>query len=447
MAQQLSRKDKLPALPARVLQYGEGNFLRAFADWMLDVANEAGVTACGVAVVAPRFSHNRAISLLELQQGLYHVILEGFDRGAPLRCSRLIQCVSQILSPNERPQEYWDLVESPLLRFVITNTTEAGIRYEPDSILEGTASSFPGKITQMLWHRYRHFLGAPDKGLIFLCCELIEDNGLTLASLVKRHALEARLPKEFIKWVEEACIFANTLVDRIVSGFPSDTAAQEQQALGYDDDLIVKGEFFHLWVIGSPRWRQIQQELPLDRAALNVKFVPSVASYRTKKVRLLNATHTAMLPVALAAGCLTVADAISHPQVRAFVDTMLRQEVLPTMNGDPAENRTFADTVIERFLNPYIHHQLSSIALNTLPKWQTRCYPIVKDYFRKFGTFPPLETRAFAMLLHQFAPAASEVTMENAQQWVRGIFASDLFTEDFDVALPGFSRAVTAFLP
>ena len=257
------------------------------------------------------------------------------------------------------------------LRFIISNTTEAGIRYEEgDDITATPPNSFPAKITALLHNRFNHFGGDPAKGLIIICCELIEDNGTTLRDYVLRHARYNALSEEFIEWVEESCHFCDTLVDRIVTGFPADTIDPIKEEIGFDDNLVVKGELYHLWAIGGSGYATLQRELPLDKAGLHTLFMPSIKESRDKKVRILNGSHTGMTPIALQMGCKTVVEAFETPEIEQFVNRMVQSEVIPTIEEDQDELKHFADSILERFYNPFIKHQLSSIALNSLSKWE-----------------------------------------------------------------------------
>ncbi len=449
--------------PVRILQFGEGNFLRAFADWMIDLANEKGVTDSDVAVVSPRFKENNGIKTLQAQDGLYHVCLEGVENGKPKTESRLISCVAKAFSPIAEPQKYEEIILSPELRFVISNTTEAGIRFEADDVTADAPATFPGKVTSLLLRRFRHFNGDPSKGLIFLCCELIEDNGSTLREFVIRHAKEAGLEPEFISWVENSCIFCDTLVDRIVPGFPADTISEVKEDLGFDDNAVVKGELYHIWAIGGKDYLTVKEEMPLDKAGLNVLYLPSIKSFRDKKVRILNGSHTGMVPVALQLGCETVLEAFNNKMVNDFINSMVAKEVLPMIDEDPEELRRFADGILERFYNPYVRHLLKSISLNSLSKWEARNFPTVRDQWEKNSRLADHELFTFAALLALYAPDSSFEADDNADHlaliekaWkenpdslentVRQIVGSGIFTIDFEAAVPGFSKAVAGHL-
>ena len=449
--------------PVRVLQFGEGNFLRAFVDWQIDIANQKGVLNTSVAVVSPRFDAARAIDILKKQQGVYHVLLEGIEAGKPKRETRMISCISDILAPEikEDMDRYQAYIVSPDLRFVISNTTEAGIRYDHDDVLAEAPVTFPGKVTNLLYRRWKHFNGAADKGLIFICCELIENNASTLREYVLRHANEAKLPAEFIGWIENSNIFVDTLVDRIVPGYPRDTIDQVKADLGYDDNAVVKGELYHLWAIGGEGYRTVAEEFPLDKAGLHVLFMPSIKAFRDKKVRILNGSHTGMVPVALQLGCQTVMDAFNNPAVNSFINTMVSREVLPMIDEDPTELRNFADGILERFYNPYIKHYLKSIALNSLSKWEARNFPTVKDTYKRTGKLAEFELFTLASLLSLYGPGSGFSPEDDAahlakinEAWnpddwkatVCAILGSGIFVENFEKAVPGLCAAVANYL-
>lgn len=447
--------------PIRVLQFGEGNFLRAFVDWQIDLANEKGVISTNVAVVTPRFKENPSISRLRKQDGLYHVVLEGIADGKPVRETRCISSVSDIIVPEIDKTAYGQIITSSELRFIVSNTTEAGIRYEVDDVMAEIPATFPGKVTNLLYRRWQHFNGDDSKGLIFLCCELIENNSTTLRECVLRHASEAKFPDDFSKWVNEACIFVDTLVDRIVPGFPADTIDEVKAELGYNDNCVVKGELYHLWVIGGEGWETVKIEFPLDNAGLHVLYMPELKAFRDKKVRILNGTHTGMVSVALQLGCETVMDAFNNSVVNTFINDMVEKEVLPVIDGDAEELRSFAADILERFYNPYIKHYLKSIALNSLSKWETRNWPTVKDNFVKKGKLAHRELFTFAALLCLYAPDSgftpdddSSHLAKIANAWkcqtpekvVAEILASGIFITDFESVVPRFENTVAHFV-
>ena len=387
-----------PVLPIKILQFGEGNFLRAFVDWQIDKANEAGIMNHGVAIVQP--IDKGMAGMLEQQDCLYHVYLEGVKEKKPVKDIRLVKCVQCAINPYEEYEAYEKIFLSPELEATVSNTTEAGIRYEEgDDLWALPPKSYPAKMTALLYKRFKHFEGDPTKGLCIICCELIENNGSTLREYVLRHAEYNKLGEDFIEWVEKYCHFCDTLVDRIVPGFPRENIAEIKEELGFDDNLVVKAEFYHLWAIGGPGYEEVQRRLPLDKAGLHVIFMPTIKQFRDKKVRILNGSHTGMVPIGLQIGCETVMDAFNNADLEAFVNTMVAEEVIPMIEEDQEELKAFAAGILERFYNPYIRHMLKTISLNSLSKWETRNFPTVLDNWKKAGKVAEKELFTFAALL------------------------------------------------
>ncbi|MDU1904111.1 MAG: tagaturonate reductase [Dysgonomonas sp.] len=383
-------------LPKKILQFGEGNFLRAFVDWMIDKANNAGVMNHGVVAVQP-IAQGMADMLLK-QDCMYHVYLEGIKDKQPVKEVDLVKCIMDALNPYSQYAEYEKLFLSEELEMIISNTTEAGIRYEEGDDLNALPpKSFPAKMTALLHKRFQKFNGAADKGLLIICCELIEDNGSTLREYVLKHAEANNLGADFINWVKNQNHFYDTLVDRIVPGFPRENIDEIKAEIGFNDNLVVKGEYFHVWAIGGDP--VIKEKFPLDKAGLNVLFMDDIKDFRAKKVRILNGSHTAMVPVALQLGCQTVMDAFNTPEVEKYINEMVAQEVLPVINEDPAELKEFAAHILERFYNPYLKHYLKDISLNSISKWETRDYPTVYDNSKKANKFAKLTSFSFAALL------------------------------------------------
>lgn len=389
--------------PIKILQFGEGNFLRAFVDWQVDIANEMGVMDAGIAICKPRPNSSQkrgTIEVLKEQDCLYHTYLEGIKEKKPMKEVRLVKSVQCAINPYEEYEEYERIILSPELKIVISNTTEAGIRYEEgDDLTAQPPMSYPAKVTALLYKRFKHYGGDPEKGLCVICCELIEDNGSTLREYVFKHAKYNNLESEFADWVESSCTFCDTLVDRIVPGFPSDNIDAIKEELGYDDNLVVKGELYHLWVIGGRGYEEVQRQLPLDKAGLHVLFMPSVKQFRDKKVRILNGSHTGMVPIGLQIGCETVMDAFNNADLEQFINKMVAEEVIPMIDEDQKEVQEFASGILERFYNPYIRHLLKSISLNSLSKWEARNYPTVADNWLKAGKVAERELFTFAALL------------------------------------------------
>ena len=449
-----------PTYPVKIMQFGEGNFLRAFVDWMIDKANNDGILNHGIGVVQPIAGGEFVRDLFQKQDNMYHVYLEGIKDKQPVKEVALIKSIDSVINPYSDYKKYENLFLSPDLELVFSNTTEAGIRYEEgDDLNAEPPKSFPAKVTALLHKRFNKFNGDAAKGLYFVCCELIEDNGSTLREFVIKHAEANNLGEDFIKWVKENNHFYDTLVDRIVPGFPKETINEIKEEIGFDDNLVVKGEYFHVWAIGGDS--SIKEKLPLDKAGLNVLFMDDIRPFRAKKVRILNGAHTAMVPLALQLGCETVMDAFNTPEVEQFINRMVDEEVLPGIGEDPEELKAFAAKILERFYNPYLKHYLKDISLNSLSKWETRDFPTVVDNHNKLGKNAKLVTFSLAALLVLYS-GKSEVNFtpndtpefvefiqstfnkDDIKGWVNGVINNDkIWTAKLN-AVPGFADEVAA---
>ena len=366
---------KKPERPVRVVQFGAGVFLRGFAGWMLEELTERCGWEGSVAVI--KSTCRPGAEALAGQNGLYTVALRGLENGEPVETFRAVKVIDRVLSATRDYAEYAALAHCPTLRFVLSNTTEAGIAPDDgDELTLCPPRSYPGKLTKFLYERAEHFAYAPDKGLIVLPCELIERNGQTLRSLVLRNAERWGLGARFAGWVTRNCAFADTLVDRIVTGYPADAPALWQK-LGYRDEALVAAEPYALWVISCAA--DVERELPLRRAGLPVVYADDLTPYRTRKVRVLNGAHTAFVPAAYLAGFPIVRDAVLDADFAAFIRSTLEKEVLPTIAQPRDELNEYADSVLERFANPYIDHKLLSICLNSVSKWRARILPTALD--------------------------------------------------------------------
>ena len=369
----------------KVIQFGEGNFLRAFIDWIIWKTNQKTDFNGSVVIVQP--IEKGMVEWLNEQDGLYHLNLQGLLDGKPVDSVDLIDVVSRGLNPYTDFKAYLALAEQPEIRFVISNTTEAGIAFDPACKLEDApASSYPGKLTQLLYHRWEHFKGAPDKGLIIFPCELIFENGKHLKECIRQYIDLWKLGPDFAAWFENSCGVYSTLVDRIVPGYPRDNAAELCERAGYDDHLLDKAEIFHLWVIEAPK--EVAAEFPADKAGLNVLFVPSEAPYHERKVTLLNGPHTVLSPVGYLSGLNTVKECCEDPEVGKFVHRVMFEELLPTLNLPEEELLKFANDVMDRFRNPFVKHFVTSIMLNSFPKFKTRDLPGLKTYLERKGELP-----------------------------------------------------------
>lgn len=380
-------KQNVPVItrPERIIQFGEGNFLRAFVDWIIWNMNAKADFNSNVVVVQP--IEKGMVDMLNKQDNLYHVNLQGLDKGETVNSLELIDVISRSLNPYTDFEAFIRLAEQPEIRFVISNTTEAGITFDPTCRLEDApAASYPGKLTQLLYHRFKTFNGDKSKGLIIFPCELIFLNGHKLKETIYQYIDLWQLGEEFRNWFEEACDVYATLVDRIVPGFPRKDIDAIKEKLQYNDNLVVQAEIFHLWVIEAPQ--EIANEFPADKAGLNVLFVPSEAPYHERKVTLLNGPHTVLSPVAFLSGIDIVRDACQDEVIGKYIRKVMFEELMETLNLPKAELEKFANDVLERFNNPFVDHQVTSIMLNSFPKFQTRDLSGLKEYLKRKGKLP-----------------------------------------------------------
>ncbi|MFT3753421.1 MAG: tagaturonate reductase [Paludibacter sp.] len=371
--------------PERIIQFGEGNFLRAFVDWIVWNMNEKADFNSSIVVVQP--IENGMVDMLNDQDCLYHLNLQGLDKGNKINSIELLDVISRGLNPYTQFDEYLKLAENPEMRFVVSNTTEAGIAFDPACKLDDKpAKSYPGKLTQLLYHRFLTFNGAADKGLLIFPCELIFHNGTELKKCIEQYIELWELGAEFKNWFETACGVYSTLVDRIVPGYPRETIGDILEKIQLEDKLVVQAEIFHLWVIEAPEW--VSKEFPADKAGLNVLFVPSEKPYHERKVTLLNGPHTVLAPVGYLAGFDIVKDIIEDDAMGAFVRKVMFEELLSTLDLPKAELEKFANDVLDRFRNPFVKHFVTSIMLNSFPKFKTRDLPGLKIYLERKGELP-----------------------------------------------------------
>ena len=384
--------------PEKVLQFGEGNFLRAFVDYWFDLANEKADWN-GKCVLVQPIAPGLA-KMINEQEGLYTLYLRGSEKGQKVDAKRVISCVHDCVCPYSEGK--WDevlaLARSEDLEIVVSNTTEAGIAYtQGDSQFDQVPpNSFPAKLTRVLYERYTAFKGAADKGLVILSCELIDNNGKELQKCCNNYAKDWNLDAAFIDWMNNANTFCSTLVDRIVPGRirdPKEMAALEE-ANGYTDKALDVGEVFGVWVIEGPDG--LEDKLPFKKAGVNVMVVPDVTPYKKRKVRILNGAHTGFVLGAYLAGFDIVRDCMHNDTIRGFMNKMLHEEIIPTLPLDKKDLEDFASAVEDRFNNPFVNHELMSISLNSTSKWRARNMPSFLEYIEKNGKLPTCLTMSFA---------------------------------------------------
>lgn len=398
----------IPDRPIKIIQFGEGNFLRGFVDWMMDILNEKTEFNGNVQIVQP-LERGMGKSIND-QDGLYHVLLEGIERGEKIQKTRLITSVSGVSNPYEDYQGFLRLGENPYLEFIFSNTTEAGIQFDENDIgFDKTPNSFPGKLTAMLYHRFQYFDGHPPTKLVIVPCELIEKNGEKLKECLLNYVEHWSLPTSFKVWVERSILFCNSLVDRIVPGFPKDQIDKIQERIGYEDNLVVKAEPFHLWVIQGPE--EIKQMLMFKNSGLNVVLTNNLEPYRTRKVRILNGIHTAMVPIAYLNGFEEVRDVVEDEEMGAFLNQIMFEEIISTLDLPQEELETYAHEVIERFRNPFINHRLLDISLNSVAKFKVRVLPSIFTYLEKYQKIPKGLMTAFAHLILFYSGKHNAITI------------------------------------
>lgn len=369
----------------RIIQFGEGNFLRAFANWMIHEMNKKANFDAGVVAIQP--IDQGLIKMLNDQEGLYTLYLNGIKNGKAISEHEVIDCIQRGINPYENYSDYLANAENPDLRFVISNTTEAGIAYNSTDKLDDTPqSSYPGKLTALLYKRFQTFRGASDKGMIIIPCELIDKNGDNLKRIILQYADDWNLGTEFIEWIKEDNIFCNTLVDRIVPGYPRDKMEVITTELGYKDNLVVEGEQFHLWVIEGPK--EVKEEFPSEPCGLNVVFTDNMEPYRTRKVRILNGAHTSLVPVGYLYGIDRVRESLEDVVVGKFLKDALFNNICPTLDLPEKELSQFSADVLDRFRNPYLEHDLMSISLNSVSKYKTRVLPSVLEFVKRKNELP-----------------------------------------------------------
>lgn len=388
--------------PERVLQFGEGNFLRAFVDYFIDMMNEhAGFNSKVVLVqpIAPGPAGSFDLAkVINEQEGLYTLYLRGFENGQKVNDKRVISCVSRCLNSYSDYEALMACADNPDLRFITCNTTEAGISYDPScQFTETPPSSYPAKLTQFLYRRFQKFGTEAGKGFIILSCELIDNNGKELEKCVLKYAQQWELDPAFTEWIQNENIFCSTLVDRIVTGYPRAEADSINEANGYIDQVLDTGEIFGFWVIEGPQ--ELKKELPFAEAGLPVLITDDHKPYKQRKVRILNGAHTSMVLGAYLAGQDIVRDCMHDDVICGYMNKAIYDEIIPTLTLPKDELMDFAHSVTERFKNPFIDHALLSISLNSTSKWKARVMPSFLGYVKKNHTLPKCLTASFAFYI------------------------------------------------
>ena len=422
----------------RIIQFGEGGFLRSFADMFINIMNEKGVFDGKAVVVQP--IEKGLIDVLNAQHGVYHQYLRGVENGKVVNQCTEVRSISRGVNPYADYRAYLDLAHNPDMRFIISNTTEAGIEYlGTEKLTDAPPKSFPAKLTALLFERYK--LGLP--GFILFCCELIDHNADLLKEYVLKYADLWALGDGFKSWIETENHFCNTLVDRICTGYPKDEAEALCRELGCEDRLLNTAEIFHLWVIEG----DFEDEFPLKKAGINVIWTNDVAPYKKRKVRILNGAHTSTVLAAWLYGLSTVKECLDDKNVCMALKKTLDEEIIPTL-GSRGEDKTFGAAVLERFANPFVKHQLLSIALNSVSKFRARVLPTILEYKEQTGRLPKLLTMSFAALIEFYrtdeANDGEEIVKFMKTAPVADILSrADYWGEDLSFMLPEVDQTCT----
>jgi len=425
----IQQVESIQSLPISVLQIGEGNFLRGFIDWMIHECHKQGLQVGQVAVTQPRPTGKPKIDALVDQDGLYSLVIRGLENGQPVERKEIISVFKDVFDPYSHWEKFLAYGDSPDLKIIVSNTTEAGLVYRKEAYTEGVPiQSYPGKLTLLLYRRFTTFNGDPSKGLIMLPCELLERNGDTLKSCILQYAQDWNLPDAFMEWINHSNYFLNSLVDRIVTGFPEQTQANEwYKEWGYQDPMLTTAEPYHLWAI--EHGQMLEEIIPFRQASLNVHYVDDLATYQLRKVRILNGAHTLMTPIGILYDIEQVREVMEQPELSGFIKAAVEKEILPLLPIEMKELEAYSRDVYERFLNPFIKHRLADIAMNSLSKFKVRILPSIIDYLEQHNGETPAElVRGFAGLLRYY-----QVKQEN-DQFIGATLSGQSYTVRDDAA-------------
>ncbi|MFJ7638420.1 tagaturonate reductase [Peribacillus sp. NPDC097225] len=383
-------------LPVKIVQFGEGNFLRGFVDWMVHEMNKQGLFNGKIVAIQPT-PHGKVVPKLDVQDGLYTLVQQGIDEGEIVEHFEVISSIDKWVNPYESWNEVLQYAESEDIEFVFSNTTEAGLTYYYEPFTpEQSVLSFPGKLTAFLYHRFQAFNGDKNKGVTVIPCELIENNGEVLKRLVLKISDDWALPNDFKQWISNDNNFCNTLVDRIIPGYPKDTINAFQEKIGYRDELLVVGEPYHLFAIEATE--EIAEKLPFHKAGLNVRW-GDITPYRNLKVNILNAPHTMMFSIGYLSGLNTVYETMKDETLYNFIYQSIHHEILPTIDFDEKTLQKFTSSILDRFKNPFVKHYLSDLGLNAVSKFKARVLPILMKSIKENNRIPQNIAFSFAALI------------------------------------------------
>ncbi len=429
----------------KIAQFGEGNFLRTFADAYFDALNREG-GEYEVSIIKP--IPQGSLEKFKGRDG-YHIVLRGVENNAPVEKVHLIESVKSVIDPFNERERFYDLAREPELKLIVSNTTEAGICFNENDDFDGfEAITYPAKLTKFLFERFK--AGLP--GVYLLPVELIDNNADELYACVKRYTILWSMPEDFAAWIDSECFFCNTLVDRIVSGYPRDEETREHlfELIGERDELVSVGEPFGLWAIEKKG--DIASLIREGRHNIDVVITENIKYYKTRKVRVLNGSHTNLVAAGILHGAVTVYDCMVDEKLHKFFEGALG-EIVPFVSEDIAATKAFAADVEERFRNPYLNHQLMSIALNSISKWRARDLPTFLNYFNIYGKLPEHLTVGFAYLMQLYRTRTSELQDDAeiladfaARRPISDIMADDRWWGTDLTKIPGFADRVESLI-
>ncbi|WP_454045851.1 tagaturonate reductase [Chryseobacterium sp. Marseille-Q8038] len=417
-------------LPIKIVQFGGGNFMRGFTDYIIDQLNKKADFNAGIVNVQP--TQGGSVHKLEEQDNLYTLFTRGIKKGEIIDEKQVISSIQKSINPYTRYDEFLALAKEEELEFVFSNTTETGIAYdETEDQYSGPHKNFPAKVTVLLYERFKHFKGAPEKGLRIIPCELIEDNAFVLKDIIIQYARLWNLKEDFVQWIEQCNYFHNTLVDRIVPGYPKDDAESYEEQLDYEDQMMVVSEVFLLFVIQDAK--NLKERIPFDQINEQILVVDDIQPYRLRKVRILNGGHTLMLAPALLSGKETVKESIDNPFIGKFLRDAIFNEVNPTLGLDENELKDFAEEVFDRFRNPFIKHHLASIALYFVSKFKVRILPSLLGYVEINQKLPLNLTFSLASLIRFYQGSFNGETLPlNDEEAIINRFKDIWTTNDYE---------------
>ncbi len=384
----------------KIVQFGEGNFLRSFADVYFNELNEKFNLDYSVDIVVP-INSCKTERYADIKDG-YFVVFCGVKDGVCKREFKKITCINRVISPFENKKAFFDLSRDENLKIIVSNTTEAGIVFNEDDRAENFPFvSFPAKLTLFLYERFKSGGG----NLFLLPVELIDDNANALLNAVRKYVKLFDLGEDFYNWNEKN-LYLNTLVDRIVSGDPKNSAQELYSLVGKEDELLSVCEPFGLWII--ERGKGVESVIKEGDHNVKIILTNDISYYKKRKVRVLNGSHTNLVAMGLFYGCKTVYDCMQNEDLKNFFIDTATNEIIPFVSDCYEETYSFFKEVKDRFLNEYLNHELTSIALNSVSKWRARNLPSFRDYYAKHGKIPENLTLGVSALIALYARAKKQ---------------------------------------